>query len=35
MLAFMQAHGLQAKNVKILSEDVFSRANFVLSTKAL
>lgn len=35
MLAFMQAHGLQAKTVKILSEDVFSRANFVLSTKAL
>lgn len=35
MLAFMQAYGLQTKNVKILSEDVFSRANFVLSTKAL
>ncbi len=35
MMAFMQAHGLQAKNVKILSEDVFSRANFVLSTKSL
>lgn len=35
MLAFMQAHGLQTKNVKILSEDVFSRANFVLSTKAI
>ena len=35
MLAFMQAYGLQSKNVKILSEDVFSRANFVLSTKAL
>ena len=35
MLAFMQAYGLQTKNVKILSEDVFSRANFVLSTKSL
>lgn len=35
MLAFMQAYGLQSKNVKILSEDVFSRANFVLSTKTL
>ena len=35
MLAFMQAYGLQTKNVKILSEDVFSRANFVLSTKLL
>ena len=35
MMAFMQAYGLQTKNVKILSEDVFSRANFVLSTKAL
>ena len=35
MLAFMQAYGLQTKNVKVLSEDVFARANFVLSTKAL
>ena len=35
MLAFMQAYGLQTKNVKILSEDVFSRATFVLSTKSL
>lgn len=35
MMAFMQAYGLQNKNVKILSEDVFSRASFVLSTKSL
>ncbi len=35
MRAFMEAHGLQAKGVKVLAEDVFSRANFVLSTKAL
>lgn len=35
LMAFIQAHGLQTKGVKILSEDVFSRANFVLSTKAL
>lgn len=35
MLAFMQAYGLQAKNVKVLSEDVFSRVSFVLSAKVL
>ncbi len=35
MMAFMQAYGLQTKNVKVLSEDVFARANFVLSTKSL
>ena len=33
--AFMDAHGLQPKGVKILAEDVFSRVNFVLSTKSL
>lgn len=33
--AFMEVHGLQAKGVKILAEDVFSRASFVLSTKAI
>ena len=31
----MDAHGLQPKGVKILAEDVFSRVNFVLSTKSL
>ena len=31
--AFMDAHGLQPKGVKILAEDVFSRVNFVLSTR--
>jgi topoisomerase-4 subunit B len=35
MLAFMQAYGLQTKNVKVLSEDVFSRVSFVLSAKVL
>ena len=35
MRAFMEAHGLQTKGVKVLAEDVFSRANFILSTKAL
>lgn len=35
MMAFMQAYGLQTKNVKVLSEDVFSRASFVLSTKSI
>ncbi len=35
MTAFMQAYGLAAKNVKVLSEDVFSRASFVLSTKSI
>ena len=33
--AFMDVHGLQAKGVKVLAEDVFSRASFVLSTKAI
>ncbi len=32
---FMEVHGLQTKGVKVLSDDVFGRANFVLSTKAL
>lgn len=35
MMSFMQAYGLQTKNVKILAEDVFSRASFVLSTKSI
>ena len=35
MRAFMDAHGLQTKGVKVLAEDVFGRANFILSTKAL
>lgn len=35
MKAFMEAHGLQAKGVRVLAEDVFGRASFVLSTKAL
>ena len=33
--AFMEVHGLQTKGVKVLAEDVFSRANFVLSAKVL
>lgn len=33
--AFMEAHGLMTKGVKLLPEDVFARASFVLSTKAL
>ncbi len=33
--SFMEAHGLMTKGVKLLSEDVFSRASFVLSAKAL
>jgi topoisomerase-4 subunit B len=32
---FMEAHGLMTKGVKLLPEDVFARASFVLSTKAL
>ncbi len=32
---FMEIHGLQTKGVKVLAEDVFGRANFVLSTKSL
>lgn len=35
MMSFMQAHSLQTKNVKVLAEDVFSRASFVLSTKSI
>ncbi len=33
--AFMEAHGLMSKGVKLLPEDVFARASFVLSAKAL
>lgn len=33
--AFMEAHGLMTKGVKLLPEDVFARASFVLSAKAL
>ncbi|HBC68779.1 MAG TPA: DNA topoisomerase IV subunit B, partial [Sutterella sp.] len=32
---FMEAHGLMVKGVKLLPEDIFSRASFVLSAKAL
>ena len=35
MRAFMEAHGLMTKGVKLLAEDVFARASFVLSCKAL
>ncbi|MDR3898773.1 MAG: DNA topoisomerase IV subunit B [Duodenibacillus sp.] len=35
MKNFMEAHGLMSKGVKLLPEDVFARASFVLSTKAL
>ena len=35
MKSFMEVHGLQTKGVKVLAEDVWSRANFVLSTKSL
>ncbi len=35
MRAFMEAHGLMTKGVKLLAEDVFARASFILSTKAL
>lgn len=35
MKAFMEAHGLMTKGVKLLAEDVFARASFVLSCKAL
>lgn len=35
MKAFMDVHGLQTKGVKVLSEDVFGRVNFILSTKAI
>ena len=33
--ACMEAHGLMTKGVKLLPEDVFARASFVLSAKAL
>lgn len=33
--SFMEAHALQTKGVKVLAEDVFQRASFVLSTKSL
>mgnify|MGYP002770971194 CR=1 FL=1 len=33
--AFMEAHGLMSKGVKLLPDDVFARASFVLSAKAL
>ncbi|MDO4937504.1 MAG: DNA topoisomerase IV subunit B [Sutterellaceae bacterium] len=33
--AFMEAHGLMSKGVKLLPDDVFTRASFVLSAKAL
>lgn len=32
---FMEIHGLQAKGIKIVADDVFSRANFILSAKVL
>ena len=35
MKAFMEAHGLMSKGVKLLAEDLFARASFVLSCKAL
>lgn len=35
MKAFMEAHGLMTKGVKLLAEDVSARASFVLSCKAL
>ncbi len=35
MRAFMEAHGLMTKGVKLLAEDVFARASFILSTKSL
>ena len=33
--AFIDAHSLQPKGVKLLPEDVFARASFVLSAKVL
>ncbi|MEF9995252.1 MAG: DNA topoisomerase IV subunit B [Burkholderiaceae bacterium] len=35
MRAFIEAHGLAPKGVKLLPEDAFARASFVLSTKVL
>lgn len=33
--AYMESHGLGTKGVKLTSEDVFARANFILSAKVL
>lgn len=33
--AFMEVHGLQTKGVKVVADDVISRANFILSAKVL
>mgnify|MGYP000125716688 FL=1 len=35
MKAFIEAHGLIQKNVKLLTEDVFARASAILSAKVL
>lgn len=35
MRAFMEAHGLMSKGVKLLPEDVFARTSFILSAKSL
>lgn len=35
MKLFMEVHGLQAKGVKVLADDVFGRCNFILSIKSL
>lgn len=35
MKAFIEAHGLQQKNVKLLTDDVFARASAILSAKVL
>lgn len=35
MKAFIEAHGLMQKNVKLLTEDVFARASTILSAKVL
>lgn len=35
MKLFMEAHGLMSKGVKLLPEDIFARASFVLSAKVL
>ena len=35
MRAFIDAHGLSPKGVKLLAEDVFARASFVLTAKVL
>lgn len=33
--AFMEAHGLQQKNVKLLTDDVYARASVILNAKVL